>query len=791
MYKRLLINFFIILFIPFTVLFSQEKIDSTSADSTSTNTKSTDTTSVSGENLFKPNIKPELNIPKLNPGKINIDGIADEPVWKNAAVADNFTEINPGDNVKPEVETEVKIFYDDENIYFAFTCYENDMTRVRASMSDRDRMYSDDWVGPFINTYGDLKQGFEAYVNPKGIQGDLLWTTDNEDSNFDMIYESESKIYGDRWTAEIKIPFKSLRFPDKEEQEWRIHLLRNRPRGARQEIYWASVSRDDPNFMGQSGFLKGIKNIKRGTDIQILPYILGTQNSSLEDQYDPDSDFKYNGLDGAIGISAKYGISSTLTLDGTINPDFSQVEADAPQININSPFALFYPEKRPFFLEGLDNFSTPINVAYTRAINNPIAAVKLTGKAKKLNIGFITAYDEDTPFIVPLTFRSFFLSSNKNSVSNILRVKYDAGGEDYIGAIISDREESPDSSNAFGFTGYNRNFGLDGKLNFASNYYLTFQILQNNTKEINDTNFYYNTLKYYRFDNNKYTALYDGESYNGTNFYASFNRNARGWSFYTEYFYQPSTVRRDNGFIQRNDFQQWFMQQEYNFYPQNFIFRRIDPELNFQLRYDINGKLMQEFFEINIVTDWTNGIWSAIGYLPVNNQLYDGIYHYNVNQWHINMEASNLSKILTGGFYYEGGNYVVTFENPSYVGFGHNLDIYATLKPFDRFRNDINYSYSELAKSPGGEKLYTGYVLSDKLTYQFNKKFFLRVLVQYDLFSRIFNIDPLLSYKWNPYTILFVGASQNINELTNNEGFSNYVETDRQLFLKFQYLWSF
>ncbi|HMQ69889.1 MAG TPA: DUF5916 domain-containing protein [Ignavibacteria bacterium] len=808
MRRFLLFKILFILLIPFEDIFSQEKTDTAKSEYTFKGTTffsvkdtalvpSKDTSIVSVKDStaitdteFKPNIKPELNIPKLNPGKLKIDGDINESVWKDAAVANNFTEVGPGDNVKPEVETEVKVFYDDENIYFAFICYEPDMTSVRASISDRDKMYGDDWVGPFINTYGDLKQGFESYVNPKGIQGDLLWSTNNEDSNFDMIYESEAKMYSDRWTAEMKIPFKSLRFPDKKVQEWRIHIIRNRPRGSRQEIYWASVSRDDPSFMGQSGYLKGIENVERGTDIQLLPYILGNQISGLEDSYDPDSKYNHNGIDGEIGFSAKYGISSTLTLDATVNPDFSQVEADAPQININSPFALFYPEKRPFFLEGKDNFSTPINVSYTRSINNPITAVKLSGKTDKLNIGFISAYDEDTPFIVPLTFRSFFLQSNKNSVSNILRLKYDVGDENHLGVILSDREESPDSSEAFNFTGYNRNIGFDGRFKFADNYYLSFQIVQNYTREISDTNFYYNTLRGYRFDNEKYTALYDGETYSGTNAFVSFNRNARGWSFYTEYFYQPSTIRRDNGYISRNNFQYFFMQQEYNFYPDNSFVRRIDPELNFEVQYDINGRLMEQFFEINLVNDWTNGLWSSVGYSIINNELYDDIFHKGVNRWHINLEANNLSKILTGGMYYQGGNYVVKFEYPSFVGFGHDFSLYTTFKPFEQLRNDLEFNYSELSRSRGGEFLYAGYVMSDKITYQFNKNFFLRVLFQYDMFSRIFNVDPLLSYKWNPYTILFVGASQNVSELTNEAGFSSYVDTDRQIFMKFQYLWS-
>jgi len=737
-----------------------------------------------------PNIKPVLDIPKLDAGKIVIDGALSENVWNEAAAAGNFTEISPGDNVRPEVETEVRLFYDDENLYIAYICHETDMSGIRASLTDRDRMYGDDWVGPFIDTYSEEKEGFEMYVNPKGIQGDLYWTVNNEDSNFDIIFDSEAKIYKDKWTAEFRIPFKSLRFPDKKEQQWRIHLLRNRPRGARQEIYWASVSRDDPNFMGQSGFLKGLKNIKRGKDIQFLPYIIGTQDSYLQDNTDPDSEFLKDNIKGALGFNFKYGISSTLTMDAAVNPDFSQVEADVPQIDINSPFALFYPEKRPFFLEGIEKFSTPLRVSYTRSINDPIFAVKLSGKINKMSIGFLSAYDENTPFIVPLTERSFFLSSNKNSVSNILRLKYDLGGENYIGAILSDREESKDSSKAFGFTGYNRNLGIDGRFNFASNYYINFQLLGYSTKEINDTNFNYSSLNKYRFDNDKYTALFDGEKFNGAGAYLSFSRNARGWSFFTEYQFESPTARRDNGFISRNGIQNLFMQQEYNFYPETKFIRRINPELFFNLELNENGKIRDKYIEYNQILDLTSGLFFSAGYTLLNEGEYGGIYHKNVNRWHANMEANNLSKILTGGIFYEWGKYIVRFEDPSFVGHGHNINLYATLKPFDQLRNDLEYSYSELSRSAGGEKLYAGYVLSDKISYQFNKNFFFRVILQYDLFNRVLNIDPLFSYKWNPYTVLFLGSSHDVNELKNSQGISKQYETNRQIFLKFQYLFA-
>jgi len=727
---------------------------------------------------FTPNIKPELNIPRLAGENIKIDGDLSEYIWEKAAVISNFTEINPGDNVKPEVETEGRVFYDEEYLYFGFTAYETDMKSLRASMSDRDRMYADDWIGAFIDTYGGLKQGFEMYCNPKGIQGDLLWTTNNEDSNFDIIYDSEAKIFKDKWTAEFRIPFKSLRFPETKEQNWRIHIIRNRPRGARQEIYWASVSRDDPNFMGQSGFLKGIKDVERGKDIQFLPYILGTQGSSLDDPSDPNSEFKHDKVQGQLGINAKYGLSSTMTVDATLNPDFSQVEAGSTPRSVLS------------FLRGSRIFSTPVNVVYTRSLNNPLGALKLSGRTGKTEIGFLSAYDENTPFILPLLERSYFLPSNKKSLSNIFRLKYDLGGEDYLGFVLSDREESPHDDKTFDFTGFNRNIAIDGSFNLASNYYLSFQLLGYSTKEFTDTSFYYNTLKDQTFDDGKNTLLYDGETFSGLGAYASFSRSARGWNFFAEYIFESPNARRDNGFIQNNDYHNAFMVQEYQFYPESKIFRRINPEFYINYQWTASGRLIDEWTKIGLVTEFNNGLKLELGYLPFNQGEYGGVFHQNVHRYNFGIFGDNFSKILTGGIYGDWGKYIVRFEDPSFVGHGFNINLYATVKPFDRLRNDIEYSYSQLARSSGGELLYAGYVISDKISYQFNKNFFLRVLLQYDMFGRIFTIDPLLSYKWNPYTIFFVGSSHDINELSDANAISNYYETDRQFFVKFQYLWS-
>jgi len=239
-----------------------------------------------------------------------------------------------------------------------------------------------------------------------------MWTPDGEDSNYDAVWESDAKVYDDRWTCEFAIPFKSIRFPDKNVQEWNIHLYRVRPRESREQHFWVPIAQDDPSLFTKSAKLKGMKNIKGGKNFEVLPYVLGSRDYYLSDDEDPNSDFLSDPFKGELGLNLKYGITSNLTADVTINPDFSQVESDASVIDVNTSFALFYPEKRPFFLEGKSIFNTPTSVVYTRSINDPLFAAKLTGKIGDFDIGYMTGYDEQTPFIIPLKESSNFISSS-------------------------------------------------------------------------------------------------------------------------------------------------------------------------------------------------------------------------------------------------------------------------------------------------------------------------------------------------------------------------------------------
>ncbi|UCE17884.1 MAG: carbohydrate binding family 9 domain-containing protein, partial [Gemmatimonadota bacterium] len=465
---------------------------------------SADSMTSRGENVVaSPPVDVEIWVPKLQ-GWIHVDGRLGDEGWVQAARLETFFETEPGDNVEPSVETKVWMTYDDHTLYIGFHCYD-DPTTIRATLSDRDQFRADDIIFIILDTFQNYQTGYQLGVNPYGLQVDILRNMEEQDGTFDIVWHSAGRIVDDGWVAEMAIPFKSLRFPNREEQEWGFHCIRLRPRESLEEISWPSRDRDNPCFLCQAAVLKGIRGVNAGRNMEILPYALSFQAGSLEDSDDPESPFQNEDVDGAIGFNFKYGLTSDLTLDFAYNPDFSQVESDVAQIDINTPFALFYPEKRPFFLEGNDIFSSQIHAVYTRTINDPILAAKLTGRVNETSIGYILAKDERSPFIVPFQEQSDFVPSSVTSVSNVFRLKHDVWEDSFLGAMVTNREVG---------SGYNRVAGVDASIRFFSDYRITVQALQSWTQEPPDTSLYENgdTL---RFDEGRYSAKFDGEEFQG------------------------------------------------------------------------------------------------------------------------------------------------------------------------------------------------------------------------------------------------------------------------------------
>ncbi|MGD9487519.1 MAG: DUF5916 domain-containing protein [Calditrichaceae bacterium] len=723
---------------------------------------------------FRPNIAPELSLTRLQ-GNIIIDGDLSDDGWSHAIRANNFSETEPGDQTKPPVKTEVLMTYDDTNLYVAFLC-EDDPRKIRASLRDRDQIWSDDYIGLLIDTYGDASWAYFIFSNPLGVQGDTRYSSSaGEDDGFDLIFSSNGKITETGYQVEMAIPFTSLRFPDRDEQVWRVNFWRTHPRESRNTYSWAAIDRDNPCFLCQYGSLKNIKNVESGRSVELLPSLITNQTATLEDPSDPDSDFKNHDINGDASLGIKWTITPSLTVEGSYNPDFSQVESDADKIDINQPFALSFSEKRPFFLEGSDLFSTWVDVVYTRSINDPVAAGKVIGRWRRSTLAFLTAVDETTPLILPFEERSSFVPMER-SVSNILRFKQTFLEDSYLGTIITDRRYDGGGSGT--------TIGIDGSLRLLDNYRLEVQAVTSRTAEPNDTS-RTSELNGIRFDDGNYSASFDGEEYNGNAVYASFERDARHWNFDIDFRQTSPTFRADNGFVTSSNRRQASVWNGYTFYFDNKYLNRINPSVSTGRVWNYDGIIKDEWINPSLSFRFKKQTFFSVAYLFNSERFKDKLFS-DINRFEMEFDT-DFSDPLHLGFWLQTGRMIANrFDDDPVKGRGTNFEFWGTIKPAQRWIIEPAVRFSDMYRLDNDEKVFSGYIFRLRNNLQFTRELFLRLVFQYNDFNSRFSVEPLLSYKLNPFTIFYMGSSHNYRDYTE----AGWEQTSRQFFMKFQYLFS-
>lgn len=710
----------------------------------------------------------EIIVPKFVT-QPKIDGDLTDKCWRKAARVSNFTEFQPREGEKPEVNTEVVLGYDSENLYIGFICYESEASEIRGTFTNRDEFANDDFVWVVIDTYGDLQTAYEFGINPCGVQFDLYRTGNQENSNFDTCWESEAKVSDNGWTAEFRIPFKALKFPKKDKSHWRINFIRTRPRESQYVYSWAAISRDDPNILAQTGHLWINERISTGRNIEFLPYITGAQTGALTNVVDPTSFHNDRGR-GNIGLSAKYGISSDLTLDLALNPDYSQIESDVTQIDVNTTFALFYPEKRPFFLEGKGIFETPIDAVYTRSINDPLLAAKFTGKIGRTSIGYVIARDQHTPWVIPFEEYSFKFSSDKRSLSNILRVKQDILKDSYIGASITDRELSD---------AFNRVIGIDGNIRVKTIYNFSFQTLGSWTKEPDDSTLFagYPGLTFGK----NYSGAFDGEGFSGAAYRLALNRSARYWNFTVYHENLSPTFRADNGFINQNNYKRSYAWTGLTFWPNKWMVEQIGPGISANVTYNYKGILKNRWISPSIWVSFKKqtslSVYYSLSSEYFGGKRFDGLWRYSNNV------STSFSKRFLGGIYLSFGKTI----NYSALDFGYDRSfrIFGEIKPTDKLRTELMFNRYWLWEKGTGRELYDVHVLYNKTTYQFSKHLSVRLITQYYSRTGQVEIDPLISYELNPFTVFYLGSNHDFDKFDEPYGMR---ESYHQIFVKFQYL---
>lgn len=722
---------------------------------------------------WSPKERPSLQVTDRQ-GAIEIDGDLTDPGWQGAARATDFSETFPEERGKPPVRSEVWVTYDESNLYLAFLAYD-DPSSLRASLRDRDEMWSDDYFGVLIDTYGDAAWAYFLFANPLGVQGDSRFATaGGEDDGFDIIYEAEARITEIGYQIEMAIPFASLRFPDREVQTWRVNFWRTRPRGSRATYSWAALDRDEQCFLCQFGTLTGIEGAKPGGALELLPSVVASQSGALQDASDPRSGFDEGGLDGEVSLGARYAFTSGLTAEASFNPDFSQVESDVAQIDVNTTFALFFPERRPFFQEGSDLFETFFDVVYTRQINDPQFATKLVGRLGRTNVAYMAARDENSPLLLPFQERSF-IGQAARSISNIARVRQTFGSRSYVGALITDRRfENGGGSGTVA--------GVDGVFRLFDNYRLEYQLLASHTREP-DAAGATSDLEGETFDGGRHTGVFDGESFWGYAQYTSFERSARHWEFDFDYWASSPTFRADNGFESRNDYRRVSMWQGVTFWPGTALVDRFTPGVYVQRNWNWDGVRKRQIIEPNLSFSLTAQTSLNFWY-DIVEERFGGVDFGNVNHWGMFVN-SNFSDPVRLGFFLSTGRSIARNEDPVVLGEGTNGEVFATFKPIQRLVIQPSVQFAELSELRSGDQIFSGYILRMRSTFQFTRELFLRLVVQYNDFAESLSVEPLLTYKVNPFTLFFIGATSGYE---NFDDPNEFAQTSRQFFAKFQYL---
>ncbi|MBN2413279.1 carbohydrate binding family 9 domain-containing protein [candidate division KSB1 bacterium] len=706
-------------------------------------------------------------VPKVN-ANAKIDAVLDEPFWNEALVVHANIEVRPGENIPAPVKTEALIVYNDNHIYAGFRCYDPEPEKIRAHFTDRDDIWSDDWILILFDTFNDSRRTYDFCCNPFGIQADMIESTSGGGGSWDAIWESHGRITEEGYVVEMAIPFSSLGFQrSAADQIWGFDVVRSYPRNVRHHIGAFPRDRNNNCYMCQAEKFIGFAGAKPGKDIEFDPTLSALSSSEREDDIHTPMVRKEQNLDP--GITARWGFTPNLTLGTTINPDFSQVEADVQQLDINRQFAIYYPEKRPFFLEGADYFQTRITAVYTRTLADPRMGIKISGKEGPHTIGFFSVQDEITNLLFPGSEGYDNESLAKRNTGTVLRYKRDIGKSSNLGLLITDRE---------GNQYYNRLGGVDGILKFTQKDQISFQALKSSTKypEITSKDFEQpvNEFKSSAMD---IFYVHDTRNFNVYSIYRQINPGFRadmGFLSQAGYRYNETggTLKwqRDPGswFTWIEWYVSYDLRRDFYYRPLHKAYTsRVNYEGPFQSNIGLYGEYGRDCYEgreyrANFLIFWSSFVPAGFLEFYIQGRAGDQIDYSN----------NRPGKVL---------QFIPEIE----FKYGLHLNIL------------LAQTYEHLNVAPG--RLYTANISRLRLVYQFNKRTFLRTILQYCVYDRNVNLyydeespkeknlftQILFSYKINPQTVLFLGYSDN----HYGDHIDPLTQTNRTFFAKIGYAW--
>ncbi len=752
---------------------------------------------------------PLSNIPRVHQAPKLEDFLENRPREAELTVTD-FRQNAPGDGTPATESTAAYLSYDDKNLYAVFVCHD-ETGRVRAHLSKREASDQDDGVGVLLDTFRDFHRAYFFFSNPLGVQTDAIYTEgQGYDFSFDTLWDNAGRVTSDGYIVFFSIPFKSLRFSSDAEQTWGVALYRVILRKSEYD-YWPYVTQRVEGLTQQFAPVGGLENVSPGRNIQFIPYGLLANDHFLNQPNPPSAATPPAFLDNfehRAGLDAKFVAKDSLTFDVTLNPDFSQVESDDPQVTVNQRFAVFFPEKRPFFIENAGFFITPINLFFSRQIADPQFGTRMTGKLGKWTLGAL-AIDDRQPG------RGFTSGPyNTRAADEVVRVTREFGNQSYIGGFFSSRDFADTS---------NRVASFDARLKFSKNWVADVQGVHSWTRQ--DLNAGRNCLSFASSNppigSQQGNALLADASYSGRHFSFSTSYNDFSPNFCTEL-----------GFVNRIDIRQNNAFGGYLWRPKKSKIVDFGPGFNETLDWDHNGVLQDwlaaAVFQVDLTKQTTISIsrgeayelFHKIGFRKHSTSVLASAQPY---KW---ISFSTRYTQGTGENFFPART-LVPFQ--PFLGSTRRVNFGLTLRPSSRFRFDETFIYSRLGTRAGstppgsapGHNIFNNYLNRAKLNYQFTKELSLRLILDYNATianpqlldvqtnlggvdggpfapAKRFTTDVLLTYLLHPGTAVYAGYNNGFTDLSLANAASGIGPrgsptntTNRLFFIKLSYLFRF
>ncbi len=712
------------------------------------------------------------------------------PAWEGKlAKIDQFLQRAPNDGAPVSEKTVTYLGYNKTALYAIFVCFDSAPKLIRARLGRREDIFDDDWISLMLDTFHDERRAYTFFTNPLGVQADAVWTEQQQDFDysFDTVWNSEGKLTPEGYVVWIEIPFRSLRFASNDPQTWGVMLNRGIVR-KNERVFWPQWSSHIAGRLNQEGIATGLEGISPGRNLQFIPHVNFSSFRTLNTRDPNTPGYSHRMAFGEAGLDSKVVFKDKFVLDTTVNPDFSQVESDEPQVTVGQRFEVLFPEKRPFFLENSNYFMTPLpfggfHMFLTRHIVNPQYGIRLTGKDGPWSVGLLAADDRWPGQQVPET----DVNAGKRAYFGIARIARDIGSQSTLGVMYTDRE----------FAGsFNRLGGIDGRFRLNTHWIADFQGLVSSTRTLEG----------------RYLAGPLGlvDVYRqGYNFNYEFHFNDRGIGF-----------RTVPGVDNQPDVRQFDHAVSYTFHPKDSFLLSWGPSAEIYESWDHEGDKTWAGYVASIAAELprqttfnlsasTNGeMLRTIDYpvLPTNHM-------FNPKTLMISANTQVVRQAVIYFTYSRGTriNYTPPAGMEPFLASWSRINTTLTVRPSRSLRIDNTYLLFRLTDRFSPRAIINNHIVRSKWSYQMTRRASFRVIGQYTGVltnsalsavpsSKNFNADFLFTYLVHPNTALYVGYNSNLENLDPSLGIDSngnllrgtrFINDGRRFFVKLSYLFRF